>query len=128
MPRRSSALLAFALTIILGKLAGAPWFSWNGETVSAQAWGFHVASSIIPEPHLASLACDLARSLVSNVFPARSACLPALENLGDCRVGTASAPPPRSRDSVAGMAVQSSRRRLWIRLEVSQRLPPAFMT
>ena len=29
-------------------------------------------------------------------------------------------------DKCAG--VQSSRRRLWIRLEVSQRLPPAFMT
>jgi predicted acyltransferase len=56
----ANALLAFAISIILGKLAGAPWFGWNGETVTAQAWGFHLASSIIPEPFIASLACALA--------------------------------------------------------------------
>jgi predicted acyltransferase len=53
----ANALLAFTLSILLGKLSGGPWFSWDGEIITAQAWGNAVAGSFIPEPHLASLAC-----------------------------------------------------------------------
>lgn len=55
-----NAVLAFSVSILLTKFSGAPWFRWNGETVTAQKWGDGVARSLIPDIHIASLACALA--------------------------------------------------------------------
>jgi predicted acyltransferase len=55
-----NAILAYAISIILGKFSGAPWFHLNGKVVAAQAWGFGIARKLIPDLHLASLACALA--------------------------------------------------------------------
>jgi predicted acyltransferase len=56
----TNAILAFAISIILAKFSGAPWFHLDGETVTAQAWGFGVARKLIADEHLASLSCALA--------------------------------------------------------------------
>ena len=55
-----NAVLAFSVSILLTKFSGAPWFRWNGETVTAQKWGDEVARNLIPDIHIASLACALA--------------------------------------------------------------------
>ena len=55
-----NAVLAFSVSILLTKFSGAPWFRWNGETVTAQKWGDEVARNLIPDIHVASLACALA--------------------------------------------------------------------
>jgi predicted acyltransferase len=56
----TNAILAFVLSVVLGKFSGAPWFHLNGATVTPQAWGDAVAKSIIPDEILASIACALA--------------------------------------------------------------------
>jgi predicted acyltransferase len=52
-----NAILAFGISQVLGALSGLPLLP-GGK--SPQAWGFSVASAIVPEAHLASLACAVA--------------------------------------------------------------------
>jgi len=56
----ANAILGFAISVLLAKLSGAPWFRFGGQTVTAQAWGDAVARALIPDARLASLACALA--------------------------------------------------------------------
>jgi predicted acyltransferase len=55
-----NAIFAYTISIILAKCSGAPWFYLDGQTVTAQEWGFGMARKLIPDPHLASLMCALA--------------------------------------------------------------------
>lgn len=56
----TNAVLAFVLSIVMTKFSGAPWFRWDGVPVTAQAWGFALARSVIPDETWAATACALA--------------------------------------------------------------------
>jgi hypothetical protein len=52
-----NAILAFGISQVLGAISGLPLLP-GGK--SPQGWGFSVASAIVPDAHLASLACAVA--------------------------------------------------------------------
>lgn len=54
-----NAILAFTVSILLGYASGFPVLRWAGKPASPQYWGDQVAVSVIPDDHLASLACAL---------------------------------------------------------------------
>lgn len=55
-----NAILGFTLSILLGVFAGLPIIASGDAWVAPQQWGNSIALGIIPEPHLASLACAFA--------------------------------------------------------------------
>ncbi|HWI86357.1 MAG TPA: heparan-alpha-glucosaminide N-acetyltransferase domain-containing protein [Sphingomonas sp.] len=55
-----NAVLAFTLSILLGKFSGMPVFHTNDLVLTPQAWGDTIARAVIPDEYAASLACALA--------------------------------------------------------------------
>jgi len=55
-----NAILAFSVSILAGVLGGVPIVPAAGEWITPQKWGNTIALSLIPDVHLASLACALA--------------------------------------------------------------------
>lgn len=53
----ANAILAFGLATVLSRLSGFAWLDRAGTLVTPQAWGDHMMLRLIPEPHLAALAC-----------------------------------------------------------------------
>lgn len=53
----ANAILAFTLSQLLSAVGGLPLLAGGG---TLQGWGFGIASAVIPDPYLASLACALA--------------------------------------------------------------------
>ena len=55
-----NAILAFLLSTLMSRVSGFPLIPDRGQWVAPQGWGNRLASAIIPDPYLASLACALA--------------------------------------------------------------------
>jgi predicted acyltransferase len=55
----ANAILAFVLSQLLGVIGGLPFIPSSHGRLSPQGWGYGVATRLIPDPYLASLACAL---------------------------------------------------------------------
>ncbi|WP_010188282.1 acyltransferase family protein [Sphingomonas sp. PAMC 26605] len=55
-----NAILAFLISTAFSRISGFPLLPWRGALLAPQQWGFAVASTMLPNPRLASLACAVA--------------------------------------------------------------------
>lgn len=55
----ANAILAFVLSQLLGVASALAFVPWGGGMITPEKWGYTIATGIIPDPYLASLACAL---------------------------------------------------------------------